>query len=52
MNNSFEDLLEYLYVTGQVDEYLGLKKDDEEDEDVNEDENDNDNDNSLGRRRR
>ena len=30
MNNSNDDFLEYLFVTGQLDDFLGQKKEDEE----------------------
>lgn len=40
MSTNFDDFLEYLIVTGQVDENLNLKtEDDEEDENEDEDEN-------------
>ena len=39
-NTDFDDFLEYLIVTGQVDENLNLKTEDEE-EDKNEDEEEN-----------
>lgn len=47
MNINIDDLMEYLIVTDQVDEYFGLKK--EEDEEEKEDQNEEDN--TYGRRR-
>ena len=47
MNNNIDDLLEYLIVTDQVDEFLGLK---EEKEDENEEEKEEEEENYRRRR--
>ena len=45
-NTNFDDFLEYLIVTGQVDENLNLKTEDEEEDEKEEEE-----ENNYGRRR-
>ena len=38
MNNNNDDFLEYLFVTGQLDEFLGQNKDEEENDNKDQEE--------------